>query len=55
MGRSLFILPDLPMYRSVHELQRYMALAVKVRAGKRQRQPRPGATCLRIASMTWAL
>ncbi len=24
-------------------------------AGKRQRQPRPGATCLRIASTAWAL
>jgi hypothetical protein len=29
-GPSLFILPDLPMDRSVQELQRYMALAVKV-------------------------
>ena len=42
--------------RQTHLLQPRLGTRREVPgACKRQRQPRPGATCLRIASMTWAL
>ena len=49
-GGVLFLLPTW-----VPDLVIRRKILVENPARQRQRQPRPGATCLRIASMTWAL